>query len=120
MFGMGITEILFIAVIAIIFLGPEHLPKAMIEVAKFIKSVKKVVTETKETIEKEVNIHDLKNEALEYKKMVENGVGELTKIGELDFESESKPKQEKDAQTQAQAQNPTPPTKEIPKIEGQA
>lgn len=52
--------------------------------------------------------------------MVENGVGELTKIGELDFESESKPKQEKDAQTQAQAQNPTPPTKEIPKIEGQA
>jgi len=120
MFGMGITEILLIAVIAIIFLGPEHLPKAMIEVAKFIKSVKKVVTETKETIEKEVNIHDLKNEALEYKKMVESGVGELTKIGDLDFEGESKPVSEKDTKLQTQAQNSAQLTKEIPKIEGQA
>jgi len=114
MFGMGITEILFVAVIAIIFLGPDHLPKAMIEIAKFIKSVKKVVTETKETIEKEVNIYDLKNEALEYKNMVENGVQEFTKIGNLDLDSDMVVKKEdfatKDTPTKS------PPAKEIPKM----
>jgi sec-independent protein translocase protein TatB len=115
MFGMGITEILFIAVIAIIFLGPEHLPKAMIEVAKFIKSVKKVVTDTKETIEKEVNITELKNEALDYKKMVEDGVGEFSKVGDMNLESmlEDKPKKEAKEETPKESE---PPKKEIPKI----
>lgn len=110
MFGMGITEILFIAVIAIIFLGPDHLPKAMIETAKFIKSLKKTLTDAKETIEKEVNISELKNEALEYKKMVENGVDEFTKVGDLDLEETDKPIAKKSEKDQDE------PKKEVPKI----
>jgi len=43
MFGMGFSEILFIAVIAIIFLGPEKLPGAMVEIAKFIKNAKNAI-----------------------------------------------------------------------------
>ncbi len=31
MFGMGFTEILMIAVVAIIFLGPDKLPSAMVK-----------------------------------------------------------------------------------------
>lgn len=117
MFGMGITEILFIAIIAIIFLGPEHLPKAMIEVARFIKFVKKVATETKETIEKEMNIYDLKNEALEYKKMVESGVEGFTKIGDLDLKKGSEDK--RDTKHQTQIQDSTKLTEEVAKTEGQ-
>ena len=41
MFGMGFTEILVVIVIAILFLGPDKLPTAMVEVAKFIKGIKK-------------------------------------------------------------------------------
>jgi len=40
MFGMGITELLVVAVIAIIFLGPEKLPTALVETAKFFKKLK--------------------------------------------------------------------------------
>ncbi|MFP4332586.1 MAG: Sec-independent protein translocase protein TatB [Campylobacterales bacterium] len=120
MFGMGITEILFIAIIAIIFLGPEHLPKAMVEVAKLIKSVKKVVTDTKETIEKEVNITELKNEALDYKKMVEDGVGEFSKVGDMNLDSILEDKPKKDTHTpneekKVESKNEEP-KKEIPKI----
>jgi len=37
MFGLGFMEILFIAIIAILFLGPDKLPGAMVDIAKFIK-----------------------------------------------------------------------------------
>ena len=36
MFGMGFTEILIIMVIAILFLGPDKLPGAMVDIAKFL------------------------------------------------------------------------------------
>ena len=46
MFGFGFTEILIIVVIAILFLGPDKLPSAMVDVAKFFRSVKNINTWT--------------------------------------------------------------------------
>ena len=66
MFGMGFTEILMIAVVAILFLGPDKLPEAMVQVAKFINSFKKTVNEAKSTFEEEVNLKELRQEALSY------------------------------------------------------
>ncbi len=68
MFGMGFTEILLIAVIAILFLGPDKLPSAMVDVAKFFRQVKNTIGGVKESIEQEMNISDIKEEALAYKK----------------------------------------------------
>ncbi|MDR2033352.1 MAG: Sec-independent protein translocase protein TatB [Helicobacteraceae bacterium] len=67
MFGMGLGEILFIAVIAIVFLGPEKLPDAMIKTAKFFRAVKKHLTEAKTALDQEINLSQLKSDALEYK-----------------------------------------------------
>ncbi len=71
MFGIGFSEILVILVIGIIFLGPDKLPEAMIKIAKIFKALRKVVNEAKETIDQELKIQDLKAEALEYKKKLE-------------------------------------------------
>jgi sec-independent protein translocase protein TatB len=68
MFGMGFTEILIILVIAILFLGPDKLPTAMIEIAKFFRNVKKTVGSVKESLEEEMNVSEIKKEALAYKK----------------------------------------------------
>lgn len=68
MFGMGFTEILIIAVIAILFLGPDKLPSAMVEVAKFLQNAKNTLGNVKSTIEEEMEIKDIKEEALAYKK----------------------------------------------------
>jgi sec-independent protein translocase protein TatB len=67
MFGMGLGEVLLIAVIAIIFLGPEKLPEAMVKTAKFFRAVKKHLTEAKTAFDQEINLSELKSEALEYK-----------------------------------------------------
>jgi len=68
MFGMGFTEILIIAVIAILFLGPDKLPSTMVEIAKFFRSVKNTVGSVKESLEEEMNVSQIKQEALAYKK----------------------------------------------------
>ncbi len=67
MFGMGFTEILLIAVIAILFLGPDKLPSTMIEIAKFFRNVKNTIGSVKDSIEDEMHISDIKKEALAYK-----------------------------------------------------
>jgi len=67
MFGMGFTEILLVLVIAILFLGPDKLPTAMVEIAKFIKGIKKGVNEAKSAFDAEIQVGELKEEALKYK-----------------------------------------------------
>jgi sec-independent protein translocase protein TatB len=77
MFGMGFTEILLIAVVAILFLGPDKLPEMMVKVAKFMKSVKKAVGDAKGALDEEMKISELKEEALSYKKQLNDATDEL-------------------------------------------
>ncbi|SFV90042.1 Twin-arginine translocation protein TatB [hydrothermal vent metagenome] len=77
MFGIGFTELLLIAIIAILFLGPDKLPEAMVQIAKFFKSVKKTVNDAKSSLEEEMRIADLKEEALSYKQQLDNATSEL-------------------------------------------
>ena len=86
MFGIGFTELLLISIVAILFLGPDKLPQAMIEMAKFIKSVKKTVGEAKNSLEEEMKIADLKEEALSYKKQLDDATSELQNFKNIDFD----------------------------------
>ena len=86
MFGIGFTELLLISIVAILFLGPDKLPQAMIEIAKFIKGVKKTVGEAKSSLEEEMKIADLKEEALNYKKQLDEATSELKNFKNIDFD----------------------------------
>jgi len=83
MFGMGFTEILIIAVIAILFMGPDKLPGAMVEIAKFFRTVKKTVGSVKDSLEEEMNISEIKQEALAYKKELLNASDKLNKVTDV-------------------------------------
>ncbi|EEO25317.1 Sec-independent protein translocase protein TatB [Helicobacter winghamensis] len=85
MFGMGFFEILMVAVVAIIFLGPEKLPKALVDMAKFFRAVKKTMEDAKESLDKEINLNKIKEEALAYKNSITQGAQNLTK--ELDLKT---------------------------------
>ncbi len=63
MFGMGFMEILLIAIIAIIALGPEKLPSAMVDMAKMLKKLKGGIDDAKSTLDNELNISEMKSEA---------------------------------------------------------
>jgi len=77
MFGLGFMEILFIAIIAILFLGPDKLPGAMVDIAKFIKNMKTAIGDAKKTLDEEVNIEELKREAMSYKEKLDEANQEL-------------------------------------------
>lgn len=68
MFDLGLGEILVIVIIAILFLGPDKLPGAMVDVAKFFRQVKKTLGAVKDSLEEEMNATEIKDEALAYKK----------------------------------------------------
>lgn len=67
MFGMGFTEILLIAIVAIIALGPEKLPSAMVDIAKFFRKFKSGIEDAKSTLDQELELQKLKDEADKYK-----------------------------------------------------
>ncbi len=83
MFGMGFTEILIIAVIAILFLGPDKLPGAMVDIAKFFRSAKNAMGTVKDTIEEEMHVSDIKKEALAYKQELEQASSEIYKATDI-------------------------------------
>ena len=86
MFGIGFTEFLLIFVIAILFLGPDKLPQALVDMAKFIKGVKRTIGEAKNSIEEEMKIADLKEEALHYKQQLDEATHELRNFKNIDFD----------------------------------
>ena len=83
MFGMGFTEIMIIAVIAILFMGPDKLPGAMVEIAKFFRTVKKTLGDVKDTLEEEMNVSEIKQEALAYKKELLDAGDSLKKVTDV-------------------------------------
>lgn len=80
MFGMGLGEIFLIAIIAVLFLGPEKLPSTMVEIAKFFRSVKNTVNSARATLEEEMKFSEMKEEALNYKKELIDASSELERL----------------------------------------
>ena len=78
MFGMGFTEIMLIAIVAVLFLGPDKLPEAMVQIGKFINSFRKTVNEAKSTFEEELHISELREEALNYRKTLQEATDDIS------------------------------------------
>ncbi len=85
MFGMGFTEILLIALVAVIALGPEKLPTAMVQVAKFINKFKTGVADAKATLDNELNISEMKAEANKFKAQIEDSKTSLIADTKIDL-----------------------------------
>jgi len=86
MFGIGFTELVLISIIAILFLGPDKLPEALVQMAKFIKGIKKTIGEAKDSFEEEIRVADLKEEALTYKKQLDDATAELRSFKNISFD----------------------------------
>ncbi len=83
MFGMGLGELLLIAIVAIIFLGPDKLPEAMVQIAKTFKKIKGAVADAKDSIEDELHLAEIKNEALSYKKELMDATEEIKSVNPI-------------------------------------
>jgi sec-independent protein translocase protein TatB len=83
-FGIGFFEFIVIAVVIIIFLGPDKLPETIIKVVKTFKALSKTVNEAKSAIEEEINIEELKEESRRYRALLEKDMKETIKSISLD------------------------------------
>ena len=78
MFGLGFTEILLIAVVALLFIGPDKLPDTMKTIARTLGKAKRMFDDTKETLQNELRIDELREEALGYKAEIEKAKSDLS------------------------------------------
>ena len=85
MFGMGFMEIFLIAIVAIIALGPEKLPTAMVQIAKFINKFKTGIADAKTTLDNELNIYEMKSEANKFKAQIEETKTSLSIDSKIDL-----------------------------------
>ena len=73
-----------IAVIAVLVLGPDKLPSAMVQIAKFLKMFKKGINDAKSTFDQEMKIAELKEDAQKYKESITQSAQSVRK--KLTFE----------------------------------
>lgn len=78
MFGMGFMEIVVILIVAVIVLGPEKLPSAIMNTMKIFKAFKNTINEAKTTIDKEINLSELQKEAISFKDDLTQNANKIT------------------------------------------
>ncbi len=83
MFGMGFFEIFLVLLVAIVALGPEKLPSAVVDIAKFFKKFKSGIDDAKSTLDNELNISEMKKQADDFKE----SVGDVANLGKIDLNS---------------------------------
>lgn len=123
MFGMGFTEILLIVIVAILALGPEKLPQAMIDVAKFFKSVKRTIDDARSSLDDEMRLSEMKEEALGYKDKIDNAGKDVTTaldyLDDFDFYDDKDEKKDEPKESKKEVASSTysdePPKEEKPK-----
>jgi len=62
MFDIGFSELLFVALIALLVLGPERLPSALRTLGLWIGRARHSVDNIKTTIEQEIGLDDIKQQ----------------------------------------------------------
>jgi len=67
MLDIGFSEFLVVIVLAILVLGPDKLPEAMKDLARFIKKIKKMWSDATSDITRELELEEMKEEVKKYK-----------------------------------------------------
>ena len=62
MFDIGFAEMIIIALLGLVVLGPERLPQAIRTVARWLHYLKQTASNVRETVESELNIEEIKQD----------------------------------------------------------
>lgn len=87
MLDLGFSEILLIGIIAIVVLGPEKLPETMAKIFKFLRKAKNMLLEAKSSIDKELQIEELREEANRYKEELMSASQKLEELANREIKN---------------------------------
>ncbi|WP_207060542.1 Sec-independent protein translocase protein TatB [Motiliproteus sp. SC1-56] len=74
MFDIGFTEILIVAVVALIVLGPERLPTALRTVGLWAGRIKRTIGSVQKEISEELRVEEMRRAAKEQQERLESGM----------------------------------------------
>lgn len=97
MFDIGFWELIIIAIVALLVVGPDRLPGLVRETAKWATKIRRFVINTKREIEREINLEDVQKDL-------------STRIVDLENKVESAP----DKETEKPADTDTSTDKQAP------
>jgi sec-independent protein translocase protein TatB len=69
---IGFSELLIVVFIAIVVLGPEKLPEAMVKLGRFVGKIRRMWDDATRDIKKEIELEEMKEEMQKYKKQLED------------------------------------------------
>ena len=91
MFGLGVTEILVILVVAFLLFGPQQLPEVGRQVGKAVKGLKEATDDVRKSVEPELNLMQAEMKA------VEQDLESSLKEAEETIKNEAEPEKEQEA-----------------------
>ena len=65
MFGLGVTEVLVILIVAFLLFGPQQLPEVGRQVGKAVKGLKEATEDVRKSVEPELNLMQAEMKAVE-------------------------------------------------------
>jgi sec-independent protein translocase protein TatB len=102
MFGIGGIELIVLAIILLIVIGPKQLPEVMRTIAKFVREILKARDEFKKSIDQDENLSSLRDTYKDVKGAVDSKVSTIRttlekEIKDIASENPSAPKKEGDS-----------------------
>jgi sec-independent protein translocase protein TatB len=82
MFGLSFTEVVIIAVLALILLGPDQLPNAAKTVGKTLRELRRAADDLKDQISSEIDLSDVNRLGDSVSRLGDNLGDQLTRLGE--------------------------------------
>jgi len=77
MFDIGFTEIVLVAVIGLLILGPERMPVAVRTIGLWVGKIKRTVSGVQKEIRDELRVDEIRKKADENRKAIEGRMAEL-------------------------------------------
>lgn len=62
MFELGFWELILVAVVALVVLGPERLPHALRTVSSWVRTIKQMASAAQQQVERELNLQQLRDD----------------------------------------------------------
>ena len=101
MFDVSFSELLVIAVVALLVIGPEKLPKLARTVGAFTGRMQRYVAQVKEEVNREVRFEELQKLQNEIKQTVKNTVERETSALQTSIHAPSRPVKTKSSTTKS-------------------
>ena len=84
MFDIGFSELLIIAALGLLILGPERLPSTIRTLARWWRQIKTSVDAAKQQVENEINYSEMTRQYQNYKESAQQIGEELTSLDDID------------------------------------